>query len=720
MNGSEGGPSGPPSHVTEACQCPRGHTLQDQAHIGAAGTVKGSLMKHDDMAGMQGQATSGAPAASSEHESHPAGRHAGHSVADFRRRFWVCLVVTIPVLALSPGLPLIPGGRILTIPGADWILLALSTFLYVWGGKPFLLGLVRELRARTPGMMTLVAVAITTAYGYSAATVLGVEGMPFFWELATLIDIMLLGHWIEMRSVGEASKALESLAKLMPSQAHRRLPSGDTEDVPLESLVSGDAVLVRPGEKVPADGDVSEGASSVDESMLTGESVPVGKKTGDEVIGGSVNGEGALVVMVRRTGEESFLAQVIELVREAQESKSKTQDIADRAAMWLTLVALSGGAITFGTWMALGRPLAYAMERAVTVMVIACPHALGLAIPLVVAMSTSLGAASGLLVRNRMAFETARSLQAVIFDKTGTLTFGKFGVVDVSLWADVPREELLALAGSVEALSEHPIARAVADAAPERRAVTGFRAIPGKGAQGDTGGRHVVVASPGYVTAQGIAVPVGAVAGLAEGGRTVVVVVVDGVAAGAIALADVVRPESAAAVRDLLAMGIEPIMLTGDSHAVAERVAAELGITRVLAEVLPSDKAATIATVRAEGKVVAMVGDGVNDAPALASADVGIAIGAGTDVAVATADIVLVRSDPGAVVAAIGLSRATYRKMVQNLAWAAGYNVIAIPLAAGVLSGVGITLSPAVGGLLMSASTVIVAINARTLKVRPT
>ena len=650
------------------------------------------------------------------HDGHTAGRHAGHSVADFRRRFWVCLAFTIPVLALSPGLPLVPGGRILTLPGADWILLALSTFLYIYGGMPFLKGLVRELGARTPGMMTLVAVAITTAYTYSAATVLGVAGMPFFWELATLIDIMLLGHWIEMRSVGEASKALESLARLMPSQAHRRLADGDTEDVPLESLQSGDIVLVRPGEKVPADGDVTEGASSVDESMLTGESVPVGKKPGDQVIGGSVNGEGALVVTVRRTGAESFLAQVVELVREAQESKSKTQDLADRAAMWLTLVALGGGALTFGTWMALGRPLSYAMERAVTVMVIACPHALGLAIPLVVAMSTSLGAGSGLLVRDRMAFETARSLQAVVFDKTGTLTLGRFGVADVALWADMTREQLLGLAGSVEALSEHPIARAVADAAPARSEVSGFRAIPGKGAEGDVGGRHVVVASPGYAASEGVAVPAGAVEALAEGGRTVIVVLVDGKAAGAIALADVVRPESAEAVRDLLAMGIEPIMLTGDSRAVAERVATQLGITRILAEVLPADKAATIGAVRAEGKVVAMVGDGVNDAPALASADVGIAIGAGTDVAVATADIVLVRSDPRAVVAAIGLSRATYRKMVQNLAWAAGYNVIAIPLAAGVLSGVGITLSPAVGGLLMSLSTVIVAINARTLR----
>jgi Cu2+-exporting ATPase len=662
----------------------------------------------------------GHDAGHADHAGHDAGhapsRHAGHSVADFRRRFWVSLVLTIPVVLLSRGLPFLPGARLLPVPGADLMLLGLSTVLYVYGGLPFLKGIVRELRARAPGMMTLVAVAISVAYFYSGATVLGLAGMPFFWELATLIDVMLLGHWVEMRSVGEASKALESLAMLLPSEAHRRLANGGTDDVPLDSLQPGDIVVVKPGEKVPADGDVVEGASSVDESLLTGESVPVAKAAGDEVIGGAVNGQGALVVAVRRTGAESFLAQVTDLVREAQGSKSKTQDLADRAAMWLTLVALGGGAATFATWIALGRPLSFAMERSVTVMVIACPHALGLAIPLVIAVSTALGARSGLLVRDRMAFENARRLQVVIFDKTGTLTLGRFGVADVSVSADLDRDTVLSLAGSVEALSEHPIARAIAEAAPSKSEVLDFRATPGVGAEGVVDGHAVAVVSPAYLSEHGIASPAG-MGELSAGGGTVVHVLRDGVPIAAIALADVLRPESAGAVRRLKAMGIEPIMLTGDSRAVAERVAAKLGIERWFAEVHPAEKADVVRRIREEGKVVAMVGDGVNDAPALATADVGIAIGAGTDVAVATAGIVLVRSDPGDVASVVELARATYSKMVQNLAWATGYNVIAIPLAAGVLAGVGILLSPAVGGLLMSASTVIVAVNARRLAV---
>lgn len=654
---------------------------------------------------------------SGSHSEHATGRHEGHSVADFRRRFWVCLTLTVPVIALSPGLPFVGEQRLVDVVGADWILLGISTFLYLYGGKPFLLGLAREFRSRAPGMMTLVAVAITVAYTYSAATVLGLEGMPFFWELATLIDIMLLGHWVEMRSVGEASKALESLAKLMPAAAHRRAADGSLGDVPLDELAMGDVVVIRPGEKVPADGDVIEGSSAVDESMLTGESVPVGKVPGDPVIGGAVNGEGALVVSVTRTGAESFLSQVIELVRQAQESKSQTQDLADKAARWLTFIALGGGALTFAVWLALNEPLAFAMERAVTVMVIACPHALGLAIPLVVAVSTARGAASGLLVRNRMAFETARLVDAVIFDKTGTLTLGRFGVDEVLIFGEFDRDHVLSAAGSVEEMSEHPIARAIADATVGKHAVEEFAAIPGKGARGRVDGRHVVVASPGYVREAGITLPVD-VADLTGTGRTVVFVLYDSTPVGAIALSDVVRPESKRAVERLAAMGVESIMLTGDNAIVAKRVAEELGIARVFAEVLPADKAATINAVRSEGKVVAMVGDGVNDAPALASADVGIAIGAGTEVAVATADVVLVRSSPDDIPTIIALARATYGKMVQNLVWATGYNVIAIPLAAGVLAGAGILLSPAVGGIFMSASTIIVALNARTLVVR--
>ncbi len=654
------------------------------------------------------------------HQGHDSGggRHAGHSVADFRRRFFVCLAVTVPVIALSPGLPwLAEDARMLEIPGADWVLLGLSTFLYVYGGAPFLKGLVRELRARTPGMMTLVAVAISVAYLYSAATVLGLEGMPFFWELATLVDIMLLGHWIEMRSVGEASKALESLAKLMPSEAHRRTPDGGIEDVPIEHLQPGDQVVVKPGEKVPADGTVREGSSAVNESMLTGESVPVGKHPDDDVIGGSINGEGALVVEVARTGAESFLSQVIELVREAQESKSQTQDLADRAAMWLTLVALGGGALTFAAWLAAGETLAYAMERSVTVMVIACPHALGLAIPLVVAISTSLAAGSGLLVRNRSAFESSRALDAVVFDKTGTLTEGRFGVEQVLALGSRSETETLSLAASVEALSEHPIAQAIAQASPDHAAVDGFEAIPGKGARGRVDGASIAVVSPGYLRESGTEPPASA-AELMTGGRTVVFVLEDDALIGAISLSDVIRPESAETIARLKEMGIEPIMLTGDNEIVAARVAAELGIERYFAQVLPAEKAATIKRIQAEGKRVAMVGDGVNDAPPLATADVGIAVGAGTDVAVATADVVLVRSDPRDIPAVISLARATYRKMVQNLAWATGYNIIAIPLAAGVLAAQGILLSPAMGGLLMSASTVIVAVNARLLRVR--
>ena len=503
----------------------------------------------------------------------------------------------------------------------------------------------------------------------------------------------------------------------MPSVAHRRTPDGSLSDVPLAELQLGDVVLIRPGEKVPADGDVLEGSSAVDESMLTGESVPVSKSGGDQVIGGAVNGEGSLVVSVSRTGADSFLSQVIDLVREAQESKSKTQDLADRAAMWLTFVALGGGALTFAVWLALGEPLSYAMERAVTVMVIACPHALGLAIPLVVAVSTALGARNGLLVRDRMAFENARLIDAVIFDKTGTLTLGRFGVEEVVSFSDLAEDEIVSLAGSIEELSEHPIARAIADAAPSKAQVEEFSAIPGKGARGTVEGRDIAVVSPGYLSDAKIAAP-DAAAALSTGGRTVVFVLRDNELVGAIALSDIIRPESFAAIRHLKEMGIETIMLTGDNAVAAERVAKELGIDRYFAEVLPAQKAETVQLVRSEGKVVAMVGDGVNDAPALASADVGIAIGAGTDVAVATADVVLVRSSPGDIPMAIELARATYRKMVQNLAWATGYNVIAIPLAAGVLAGAGILLSPAVGGLLMSVSTVVVAVNARLLRVR--
>ncbi len=657
-----------------------------------------------------------------EHSAlHPKGRHEGHRIEDFRRRFWICLALTVPILALTPliqGLLGLKGA--LAFPGDRYVLFAFSTLVFVYGGFPFLQGLVRELSAGRPGMMTLIAVAITTAYVYSAAVSFGLAGMVFYWELATLLDIMLLGHWIEMRSVMGASRALEELARLMPAEAHRLRADGSTEEVAVEELRVGDRVLVRPGEKAPADGEVREGRSSLNQAMLTGESQPVEAQEGSVVVGGAVNGEGSLVVEIRKTGQDSYLSQVIQMVREAQESKSRTQDLADRAALWLTVVAVAGGALTVLAWLVLaGRELSFALERAVTVMVIACPHALGLAIPLVVAVSTALSARRGLLVRNRTAFEAARNIGAVIFDKTGTLTEGRFAVTDtVSLEAAIREQELLRYAASVEAHSEHPIARGIAGSADKTWPVEDFRAIPGKGAEGRVNGRHVQVASPGYLREQGLEAGDERVGRLLAQGKTVVFVLLDGRPAGAVALADVIRPESREAVARLKGMGIRTLMLTGDNRQVAGWVSGELGLDEYFAEVLPQEKAGKVREVQARGLVVAMIGDGVNDAPALTQADVGIAVGAGTDVAIESADIVLVRSNPLDVVSILGLARATYRKMVQNLAWATGYNVVAIPLAAGVLYGLGILLSPALGAAFMSLSTIIVAINARFLRVR--
>ncbi len=646
--------------------------------------------------------------------------HHAHMVADFRKRFWISLALTLPILLLSPLIQKLLGmdGR-LAFAGDRFVLWGLSSAVYFYGGWPFLKGLYDELRQRQPGMMTLIAVAISTAYLYSSAVVFGLTGKVFFWELATLIDVMLLGHWIEMKSVMGASRALEELARLMPSEAHRIRPDGSIEDVPLDRLQPGDRVLVKPGEKIPADGEVVEGQSSVNEAMLTGESVPVPKQAGDEVIGGSINGEGSLTIVVRKTGAESFLSQVIDLVQEAQAAKSRTQDLANRAAVWLTAVALGGGALTLIVWYGvLGKDFVFALERTVTVMVIACPHALGLAVPLVVAVSTSLAAGNGLLIRDRTAFEAARNLDAIIFDKTGTLTEGRFGITDTLVFD--PRmsdAEVLRLAAAVEAHSEHPIARAIAQTIEDVPDVDAFRAIPGKGAQGRVDGREVQVVSPGYLREQNLMVDDPRIEALSEQGKTVVFVIVDGAVAGAIALADIVRPESREAIARLKGMGIRTMMLTGDNRKVAHWVAKELGLDEVFAEVLPQEKASKVKEVQSRGLTVAMTGDGVNDAPALAQADVGIAIGAGTDVAVETADIVLVRSNPLDAVAIIQLSRATYRKMVENLWWAAGYNILAIPVAAGVLYGYGILLGPAAGAALMSLSTVIVAINARLLKV---
>jgi Cu2+-exporting ATPase len=567
--------------------------------------------------------------------------------------------------------------------------------------------------------MTLVAVAITTAYLYSSAVVFGLSGMVFFWELATLIDIMLLGHWIEMKSVIGASKALEELARLMPSEAHKLMPDGSVRDVPLDELGLDDRVLVKPGEKIPADGEVVDGETSVNESMLTGESKPIHKNAGSKVIGGSINGEGSITVEVKKTGKDSFLSQVVELVKEAQESKSKTQDLANRAALWLTIIAITGGAITLFIWLfILNKDFAFALERTVTVMVITCPHALGLAVPLVVAVSTAISAKNGLIIRNRVAFERARSIQAIIFDKTGTLTEGKFGVTDKVIFGNTIHEnELLKYAASVEAHSEHPIAKGIVSSSTETFPVEKFNAIPGKEAEGRVNGRDVKVVSPGYIREQNISVADERIDRLFQQGKTVVFVIIDGELKGSIALADIIRPESKKAISRLKEMGIRCMMLTGDNKQVAKWVSKEIGLDEYFSEVLPHEKSEKVKEVQSRGMVVAMTGDGINDAPALAQADVGIAIGAGTDVAIESADIILVRSNPLDTVAIIGLARATYRKMVQNLAWATGYNAFAIPLAAGVLYKSGILLSPALGAVFMSLSTVIVAINARLLKV---
>lgn len=558
-------------------------------------------------------------------------------------------------------------------------------------------------------MMTLIGVAITAAYLYSSVVAFGVQGSVFFWELATLIDIMLLGHWIEMKSVTGAGRALEQLVSLIPDVAHQLMEDGGIQDVPTHTLKQGDRCLVKPGERVPADGVVVKGMTSMNESMLTGESTPVIKHVGDPVIGGAMNGEGAVTLEIQKTGENSFIYGVVRLVREAQASKSRTQDIANRAAMWLTVIALGGGIVTFALWSSQG--LSFAMERAVTVMVVACPHALGLAIPLVVAVSTAIAATHGLLIRNRTAFEQARNIQAIVFDKTGTLTKGEFGITDTLVFdrAYSPTD-LVNLAGSIEQYSEHPIAKGIVREAKQFLAVENFRAIPGQGAEGEVQGMHIKVVKPKTGTNA-------AIDPLSAQGKTVICVLVNDTLIGAIALADIIRPESKLAVQHLKAMGVQCLMLTGDNPHVAQWVADEVGLDEYFAEILPDQKASKIKEIQSRGLIVAMTGDGVNDAPALAQADVGIAIGAGTDVAVETADIILVNSNPADVVAVLSLARSTYRKMIQNLCWATGYNVFALPAAAGTFDVWGIELTPAVGAVLMSLSTVICAVNARFVRV---
>jgi Cu2+-exporting ATPase len=684
------------------------------------------MATHDSRAAHMQHHTSTPAHSQSAHADHRAGHgahvdHSGHEMM-FRRRFWVSLALTLPVLLFSPMLQDWFGFTMPAFAGDRWVGPLFAMLIFFHGGVPFLQMAVPEIRNRRPGMMTLISLAILVAFVYSAFAVFVSPDSGFFWEMATLIDIMLLGHWIEMRSVRQASGALNELAKLMPDTAERITGEG-TQEVPVSQLQHDDLVLVRPGGSIPADGLVEEGHSDVSEAMITGESKPVEKNPGDSVIGGTINGDGSLRVRVTATGDDTALAGIMRLVDEAQQSKSNTQILADKAAGWLFYLALAVAAVTVVAWLiAVGFELGV-LERAVTVLVIACPHALGLAIPLVVAISTSLGARNGILIRDRLALEQARRIDTVIFDKTGTLTEGEFGVVDTAVVEGWDTEKALALALAVEGDSEHLIARGIRRVAQERDLtplpVNDFEAIKGRGIRASYEGRTVYVGGPRLLEMleSDLSESLRQFRDSAEAkGQTVVYLVDETQPVAAFALADVIRHESHEAVRRLHDMGIQVAMLTGDSEAVARAVAGELGIDTYFAEVLPEHKDHKVAELQKQGKRVAMVGDGVNDAPALTRADVGIAIGSGTDVAIESAGIILVRSNPLDVVSIFTLSRATYRKMIQNLIWATGYNVFALPLAAGILAPVGILLSPAVGALFMSLSTVIVALNAQLLR----
>lgn len=662
---------------------------------------------------------SGKPAHHKQHDSTTGhDEHAGHHTEGFLMRFWICLAVTVPVLLLSHMIQQWLGFTI-TFNGDKYVLLVLSSFIFFYGGWPFLVGMIRELKWKNPGMMTLVAVAITTAYLYSVAVVFGLRGMDFFWELATLIDIMLLGHWLEMKSQMAASRALESLVALLPSVVHVER-DGQVTDIPLQDLQNNDVVLVKPGEKIPADGVILDGSSDINESMLTGESLPVKKGKDDKVIGGAVNGNGALKLKVTGAGNDSYLNKVITMVKSAQGAKSNTQTLAGKVAKWLTIVSITVGVITFITWLIAGEELSFALERMVTVMVTSCPHALGVAIPLVVAVSTSLSAIHGLLIRNRTAFEDARKLTTIIFDKTGTLTKGSHEVQRViPLTEQFSGDEILQYAAAVQQNSEHHIANGVMRELKKKGLPlwpsADFSYMQGIGVTGVVNGKQVVAAGPNYFKQENKPLP-DIPAEIDQSTDTVNFVLIDNTPVGVITLADAIRETAAEAIASLKAMGIKSFLLTGDNEKVAAAVAKKLNMDGYLANVLPHEKQHKVKEFQDKGEVVAMTGDGVNDAPALAMADVGIAVGSGTDVAAETADILLVNSDPKDVVSLISFGRATYRKMIQNLVWAIGYNVIAIPLAAGVLYP-GFVLSPAMGAVLMSLSTIIVAINAKLLRV---
>ena len=645
----------------------------------------------------------------------PGHDHHAMMIDDFKKRFWISLILTVPILLLSEMIQHWLGFEI-KFAGDKYVLLILSSFIFFYGGWPFLSGFIDEIKAKSPGMMTLIALAITVAYVFSVAVIFGFEGMDFFWELATLIVIMLLGHWLEMKSVLGASKALQLLVSMMPAEAHK-VHGDHVMDVKLEELQKDDVILIKPGEKVPADGIVIEGESYLNESMLTGESKPVKKEKNDRVIGGAINGNGSLRVKVLHTGKDSYLNKVITLVQEAQKTKSRTQHLADRAAKWLTYIALGVGILTLIIWLSLGQGTNYAIERMVTVMVISCPHALGLAIPLVVAISTAVSAQNGLLIRNRTAFENSRKITTIVFDKTGTLTKGDFGVTRIETVGTISKNELLQYATALEQSSEHPIALGIIRKAKEGKlemlSADNFNAITGKGVEARVNGKNIKVVSPGYLKEKQISIPSNSASSEAE---TIVFALIDDQLVGYIALADEIRPESKSAIESFKKNGIKVMMATGDNEKVAKAVSDQLGLDGYYAEVLPHQKVEIVKKLQNKNEFVAMTGDGVNDAPALAQADVGIAVGSGTDVAAETADIILVNSNPKDILNLIMFGKATYKKMVQNLIWATGYNAIAIPLAAGVLYSSGFVLDPAIGAVFMSLSTIIVAINAQLLK----
>ena len=668
-------------------------------------------MEHEHSSHEHSQHGNHSPVGSEGHD-----KHAGHNVADFWNRFIVCLIVSIPVLALSHMIQQWVGFE-WTFPGDKYVLATLSTFIFIYGGYPFLKGLYDEVKDNAIGMMTLIGVAITVAWAYSVAITFGLQGMDFYWEMATLIDIMLIGHYLEMKSVMGASRSLELLVKMMPSTAHH-LVNGQIHDMPVSHLKIGDLVLIKPGEKIPVDGIVTEGESYLDESMLTGESKPVKKEKDSKVIGGAVNSNGSLTVKVESTGQDSYLNKVVKLVEDAQKVKSKTQNFADRAAKVLTFVALGGGVITLAVWLLVGFPFVFALERMVTVMVISCPHALGLAVPLVVAISTSMAAQKGLLIRNRTAFENARLITTIIFDKTGTLTKGSHELQETMvLNHQYEKKEILRLAAGIEQHSEHYIATGLMRKVKELNLAIpkseNFKSMPGKGLEGIVEGKEIKVVGPNYLKEKNISFT----ETKNEFTGTVVYVLVDNVVAGYFTFSDQIRESSFEAIQILKEAGIKNLLLTGDNEKVAKKVSDELKMDGYLANVLPHDKLEKVKELQQKGEYVAMTGDGVNDAPALAQAEVGIAVGSGTDVAAETADIILVNSDPKDIANLILFGKATYRKMIQNLWWATGYNIIAIPLAAGVLYKWEIILSPAIGAVLMSLSTIVVAINAKPLKV---